>query len=876
MRCRPHYICTLIALIGLLVVPGVLTAKTLTVDGDGKTGYETIQAAVDAAADGDVIVINPGTYTGRGNRDIDLLGKSITLQSTNPGDTSVVQATIIDCAGTTDDPRRGFWVHDCTSEISGLTITNGLAAAGGAVYCEGSILTLLNCRILDNATLASGPGGGVYCYNAAVSVAGCLIEGNSTGAGADRRFGTAGSGGDGGGIYSANSVVYISDSSVSDNTTGAGGDSNIQAGNGGDGGGICADALVVIDSTISGNVCGNGGEGPTGGTGGSGGGICSARSSIERSVIEANIAGSAGDSSSGKGAGVQDAVGGGIYCSDSIEIFSSLIAGNRSANGSGLWCAQGLINLCTIVGNSGAQTTVDGGKGDEAVGAGVSCSTKTIVTNSILWDNNPVPIQGHDCDNILYCNIQDGLCQDGLGNISEDPGFIEAGYWDGTVWVGGDHHLASDSPCVDAGDPAYDADSEETDLDGRGRRAGIAVDMGAYEQTDLVPVYRFWSPKTSKHFYTIKEAEKDKLITQYPEAWTYEGPVYYVYKRASASGLVPVYRLWSSKVASHFYTVSESERASLLDDKSGQGWTDEGVVFYAYSEQSAAEGRKPVYRFWSDSLASHFYTIKETEKDKLIAQYSDAWTYEGIVWYAFDELGAANGGSDTPSTDDSNVYEFSNATGAASFSLELTAKVDGKPVQIDSPSLMFPSTTGSMEMIVDLDAMTTELNSLGVETGVLGHAAVAGDRASGQGEYSFNLAISGSFHTTAHKGPYGIESRSLSFPTTAGVEVVDGDEMFTIVGSATIDGVKSDINLALNPTNFDLDGIATFLEADASDLLDLSMDGPFKWTRGQHEDLLFERSFKGRLLQVYISGIRLRTTGLWGGKQNPSDEKGQK
>ena len=42
-----------------------------------------------------------------------------------------------------------------------------------------------------------------------------------------------------------------------------------------------------------------------------------------------------------------------------------------------------------------------------------------------------------------------------------------------------------------------------------------------------------------------------------------------------------------------------------------------------------------VCRFWSDSLATHFYTIDPVEKDKLIAEASHIWTYEGPVWYAY-------------------------------------------------------------------------------------------------------------------------------------------------------------------------------------------------------------------------------------------------
>ena len=101
MNCRSRCTCALIVLICTLAVPGILSAETIYVDPDGKDGYATIQAAVDAAGQGDTIVVNPGTYTGRGNRDIEIRGKSITIQSS---DDANAETTIIDCGGTANDP----------------------------------------------------------------------------------------------------------------------------------------------------------------------------------------------------------------------------------------------------------------------------------------------------------------------------------------------------------------------------------------------------------------------------------------------------------------------------------------------------------------------------------------------------------------------------------------------------------------------------------------------------------------------------------------------------------------------------------------------------------------------------------------------------
>ena len=43
----------------------------------------------------------------------------------------------------------------------------------------------------------------------------------------------------------------------------------------------------------------------------------------------------------------------------------------------------------------------------------------------------------------------------------------------------------------------------------------------------------------------------------------------------------------------------------------------------------------PVYRFWKSADNTHFFTIKQSEKQKPIDDYPDVYAYEGIAWYAY-------------------------------------------------------------------------------------------------------------------------------------------------------------------------------------------------------------------------------------------------
>ena len=160
----------------------------------------------------------------------------------------------------------------------------------------------------------------------------------------------------------------------------------------------------------------------------------------------------------------------------------------------------------------------------------------------------------------------------------------------------------------------------------------VTIGPGAISGT--VPVYRFWSPVLESHFFTTGAAEKQTLIDLFSIIWTFEGIAYFTLGDGSNPDALPVYRFWSPVLSSHFYTINEAEKDMLLRDFPNI-WTLDGIAFYAFSEGRQPADSCPVYRFWSGVLNSHFYTTSEKERDNLISSFPDVWTFEGVAWYAY-------------------------------------------------------------------------------------------------------------------------------------------------------------------------------------------------------------------------------------------------
>jgi len=149
-----------------------------------------------------------------------------------------------------------------------------------------------------------------------------------------------------------------------------------------------------------------------------------------------------------------------------------------------------------------------------------------------------------------------------------------------------------------------------------------------------VTVHRFWSPVLNSYFYTANETEKNKLITWYPQAWTYQGEEYQALPTDREPNSAPVYRFWSASLLTHFYTMDVKEKDNLIKDFDDV-WVYEGIAWYAFPEGVQPAEAIPVYRFWSGLLDRHFYTADEDEKDEMLKEADDIWSYEGIAWYGY-------------------------------------------------------------------------------------------------------------------------------------------------------------------------------------------------------------------------------------------------
>lgn len=227
--------------LGLWASPLVMASTPLTVGPGGD--YATIQAAIDAARDGDVIAIRSGVYNENLviNKSVTLLGGFNSTFSNRTPRTTTVNGSATAC------PTIGI-KSDCGTSVlsvSGQAVNEEEVSAGAftpPVSPDALFVTL------DGIVVTGGSRGGVHIYtpqDSRIELVNLLIEGNQASAGSEM----------GGGVYAQlnnRSTLVIADTDVINNSaTQRGGGLYIRGSHAA--GPALSPTLLVRNSTIQGN-----------------------------------------------------------------------------------------------------------------------------------------------------------------------------------------------------------------------------------------------------------------------------------------------------------------------------------------------------------------------------------------------------------------------------------------------------------------------------------------------------------------------------------------------------------------------------------------------------------------------------------------------
>jgi fibronectin type 3 domain-containing protein len=157
--------------------------------------YDSLQKAIEVAAEGSRVVIGSGTYAGP----LDLMGKAIEVTGADPNNPDISAWPVIDAQGM--EPVVSFTQgEDPNTILRGLVLTGGVGQKAGAINCINSSPFITNCLIVGNRTMDTN-GGAVYCQNSNAVLTNCTIAHNYSGPG-------------GAGLYVVDSQVIVLNSII--------------------------------------------------------------------------------------------------------------------------------------------------------------------------------------------------------------------------------------------------------------------------------------------------------------------------------------------------------------------------------------------------------------------------------------------------------------------------------------------------------------------------------------------------------------------------------------------------------------------------------------------------------------------------------------
>lgn len=187
----------------------------------------------------------------------------------------------------------------------------------------------------------------------------------------------------------------------------------------------------------------------------------------------------------------------------------------------------------------------------------------------------------------------------------------------------------------------------------------------------------------------------------------------------AAEPAATIVEFFNSTSNKYFISANPADWA-LLDQYAGIGWKRTGVTFSAFTQGQDA-GAKPVYRFFAPAVGSHFFTISEADRATL--SNTPGFVAEGIAWYAYDQLqtliatinpcpsGATalyrtfNNGSNGPANhryfEDYGFYQSYAAKGYALEGVAMCLPLSAAEKRADASRLLFQSTFGARPADID-------------------------------------------------------------------------------------------------------------------------------------------------------------------------------
>jgi predicted GH43/DUF377 family glycosyl hydrolase len=568
--------------------------------------FTTIQDAIDAASDGNIVLVDEGTYY----ENINFKGKAITVASQfyMDDDTSHISKTIID-GSQASNPDSGSVVYfisgeDTTSVLMGFTITGGTGTkfelthqnelhrgkAGGGIVCwySGGRFTynkiIYNTLSDDNGyVIGGGFAGGHLGSNAHVILENNQILYNEINSTQDGAFGGGVALACNGKLIDNNVISYNSCTSMAFEANGGGikitaesellprtvliqgnkithnfaEGKKVSGNNGAKGGGIVNHycKVIILENDILYNQL-NAIEGGDAYGAGISMVIANNESLISRNTISFNTI----------AASITNSGGGILLRYSDILVTNNIISKNAASNGGGIssdnYGNPEIINN-TIVNNTATSN-----------GGGLySTNSNPVVVNTILWANEATNgSQIYGSGYVLYSDIQGGWS--GEGNIDTNPGFADSLF-----------NLSDTSFCVGNGIDSVEVNNTwykcpSTDYYGHPRPVPVDkfVDMGAVESPFLqVPL--------NISTKDLMIPTKFELKQNYPNPFN---PITMINYQLPITNHIQlsIYNLLGQKVVT---LVSEKQKAGYHQvewDASGfasgvyyyQLWTDSGII----------------------------------------------------------------------------------------------------------------------------------------------------------------------------------------------------------------------------------------------------------------------------------------------------------